>query len=75
MIEVVKAKYLKDYQIMVFFNDGKNGIVDLKNDLWGEVFAPLKDVKKFKNFKVEFDTIAWANGADFAPGFLYNKLQ
>jgi len=75
MIEVVKAKYLKDYQITVFFNDGKSGIVDLKNDLWGEVFAPLKDVKKFKDFKIEVDTIAWPCGADFAPGFLYKKLQ
>ncbi len=75
MIEVVKAKYLKGYQINVFFNDGKSGIVDLKNDLWGEVFAPLKDVKKFKNFKLEIDTIAWDNGADFAPEFLYKKLQ
>lgn len=75
MLEVTKAKYLHDYRIQLEFNDGCAGVVDLRDDLWGKAFAPLKDIEVFKNFKLEIDTIAWPNGADFAPEFLHDKLK
>ena len=47
--------------------------VDLKNELYGEVFEPLKDKEAFKKVKINTNTntIEWENGADFAPEFLY----
>ncbi len=52
-------------------------MVDLKDELYGEVFEPMKAMEKFKAFKVDavLGTIVWDNGADFAPEFLYEKLK
>ena len=73
-IEVVKARYLKDYEVVLTFNTGEIKIVDLKNQLYGEVFEPLKDLSLFMQFKVdkELGTISWPNGADIAPYSLYD---
>jgi len=74
-ISIIEAKYLHDYQVELKFNDGKKGIVNLENELYGTMFEPLKDKKLFANLKLDkdLDTITWANGADLAPEFLYYK--
>jgi hypothetical protein len=68
---------LKDYQLRLEFNDGKVKVVDLKNELYGEIFEPLKDLDFFKKVTLNPDigTIEWPNGADFAPEFLYEAGQ
>lgn len=71
-VKLISAKYIKDYRIEVRFSDGLNSIIDLENELWGEIFEPLKDVKKFKNFSLNPLTIEWENGADFSPEFLHD---
>jgi len=77
ILHVTDAKYLHDYVIWLKFNDGTEGEVDLRNELYGEVFEPLKDIEKFKSFKVDpvLGTIVWDSGADLAPEFLYEKLK
>ena len=76
ILHVTEAKYLKEFIIWLKFNDGAEGIVDLKNELYGEMFEPLRDTEGFKSFKVdpELETIVWKNGADFAPEFLRAHL-
>ena len=76
ILHVTQAKYIKDFMIWIQFNDGAEGFVDLKNQLYGEMFEPLKDLKKFKKFKVdpELETIVWQNGADLAPEFFRSHL-
>jgi len=76
VLYVTSAQYEGDYRIRVEFNDGQSGVVDLRDDLWGPVFEPLKDVELFKRFAVsdEFRTIVWENGADIAPEHLHDKL-
>ena len=75
MICITKAKYLNDYKVKLEFSDGKNGIVDLKDELYGSVFEPLQDKEIFATVSLDkdLDTIAWENGADLAPEFLYYK--
>lgn len=72
MLEVIYAKYLKDYIVYFEFSNGKKGYVDLKNHLWGDIFEPIKHKDYFKNFQISeiSNTIEWENGADFAPEFL-----
>lgn len=74
---VVQAKYLRDYTIHLQFADGTQGDVDLRPELYGEIFEPLKDLALFRQFSVhpEFHTLCWPNGADLAPEFLYEKAQ
>lgn len=77
ILHVKQAKYLHDYVIWLRFNDGAEGEVDLADELEGEVFSPLKDISKFKSFKVDpvLGTIVWENGADLAPEFLYENMK
>lgn len=77
ILHVKEAKYLHDYVIWLKFNDGAIGEVDLKDELYGEVFESLKEVDRFKAFKVdpELETIVWDNGADLAPEFLHDKMK
>jgi hypothetical protein len=76
-LHVKEAKYLHDYIIWIKFNDGAEGEIDLKDQLNGEIFEPLKVIENFKNFKVDRDieTIVWENGADMAPEFLYKNMK
>ena len=77
ILHVKEAKYLHDHVIWLRFNDGAEGEVDLGNELDGEVFEPLKDVREFRKFAVdpEMQTIVWESGADLAPEFLYELLR
>lgn len=78
MIYVIDAKYVKDYQIQLRFNDHKEGIVDLKETMAQDhrvIFQELMDINAFKKFHVEMDTVVWENGLDLAPEFLYENIQ
>ncbi len=77
ILHVKQAKYLHKYVIWLRFNDGAEGEVDLADELEGEVFEPLKDINKFKSFKIDpiLGTIVWENGADLAPEFLYENMK
>ncbi len=74
---VIDAKHIKDYTLYLHFSDGSEGEVNLEHELEGEIFKPLRDIPYFKDFNVdqELHTVVWPNGADFAPEFLYEKLQ
>lgn len=74
---VAEAHYVRDYTIHLRFTDQTEGDVDLRDELYGEIFEPLKEVAFFQKFFVhpEFHTLAWPNGADVAPEFLYEKVQ
>jgi hypothetical protein len=70
-LHVIEAQHLENYKLNLKFNNNETKQVDLKDELYGEIFEPLKDIKKFKNFFISHNTIEWDNGADFAPEFLY----
>ena len=74
---VVEARHVDGYTIWLRFNDGVEGEVDLRGELWGPVFEPLKDVNLFRRFTVnpELHTIVWDNGADFSPEFLHSSIR
>ena len=73
---VIDARHVKDYTVWLRFVDGTAGEVDLSGELWGPVFEPLKDPDYFRQFVLaEYGTLAWPNGADFAPEFLYSRAH
>ena len=77
ILHVREARHLQDYVIWLRFNDGAEGEVDLRDELDGEVFEPLKHPSHFQRFRVdpEIETLVWDNGADMAPEFLYDKMK
>lgn len=75
LIHVTDARHVGDYTLWLRFNDGTEGEVDLRDELAGEVFEPLRDPAFFKSFAVALDTVTWPNGADFAPEFLYDRVR
>lgn len=74
---VIEARYVDGYTIWLRFNDGVEGEIDLKKELWGPIFEPLKDPDRFRQFTVhpELHTIVWENGADFSPEFLHSCIR
>lgn len=68
--KVIEAVYLGDYKFNLLFNNNRHIKVSLENELWGEIFEPLKDESFISTFKIENGTLTWSNGADFAPEFL-----
>jgi hypothetical protein len=73
--EIIKAEYLKDYQIALAFKDGKAGIVDLTEYLGNnDVFAQFHNESFFRTFRIEYGTLVWGDGlVDIAPETLYQK--
>ncbi len=72
-LHVTEVRLMNAYELQLTFNDGVVKMVDLLGELYGEIFAPLKDLSVFNQVRVnpETNTIEWPNGADFAPEFLY----
>ncbi len=74
LIRVIQADYVEAFKIMLYFNDGANGVVDLEKELYGQIFEPLKNLDFFKSFTLDTWTICWPNGADFSPEFLHDLV-
>ncbi|MEL6721919.1 MAG: DUF2442 domain-containing protein [Pseudomonadota bacterium] len=72
-LHIKDARHIENYKVEILFNNGKQGIADLKTALKGPVFEALKNEEKFAEFVVdtELGTIVWSNGADLAPEFFY----
>ena len=71
LLWVTKAEYANEYKLLLTFSNSVTKLVDLKDSLHGEVFEPLKDIEKFKNFRLSDWTVEWYNRADFAPEYLF----
>lgn len=76
MEKVVSVEAGKDWTLKVRFSDGTEGVVSVKDRLFGPVFEPLRDVELFAQVRVdEFGAVCWPTGADLAPDALYEQLK
>jgi hypothetical protein len=77
MIRLVEARYVRDYVIWLRFSDGLAGEVDLREELDGPVFEPLRQIAMFQRVRLhpELHAVVWPNGADFAPEFLHERVR
>ena len=73
-LHILEAHYVRDYVVRLRFSDGTDGDVDLRSELEGPIFGPLRDIEQFKCFSVAYHTLTWPNGADFAPEFLRERI-
>ena len=75
MNRVVKVKALANFQLAVWFENGKLGVFDTKPYLDKGVFSQLKDPVLFQQAYVAWDTVCWPNNLDIAPDTLYAKCE
>ncbi len=70
---VTELKVIPPYTLEVHFRDGQCRVIDCTSEVYGEVFEPLKDPAFFAKAFIdpESHTVAWPNGADLAPEWLY----
>jgi hypothetical protein len=72
-IHVKGVKVLDDYNLLLTFEDGTVKMYDMKPELWGRLFEPLKEPNSFKKVYIESGTIKWPNGAEICHDKLYRN--
>lgn len=70
-LAIIDVKPLRDYQLLLTFENDEKRIFDMKPYLDKGIFKELKDEKKFKSVRISFDSIEWCNQADIDPEILY----
>ena len=71
------AKYIKGYQVLLEFNDGRKGKVDLKDIIFKyDQAEPLRSPQAFSRFYLDsWPSLAWKCGFDVSPETLYEKCK
>ena len=74
---LIEARHIAEFTLWLRFSDGVEGEIDLRGELYGPMFEPLKNLETFSAFSVhpELHTLVWPNGADFSPEFLHDKVR
>ena len=75
--DVVAVQPLPDHHLRVTFDDGVEGIVNVRELVqFTGVFQPLQDTSFFEQVTVnrELGTVSWPNDADFDSDVLYAKV-
>lgn len=73
-ISVQAVKPLDDMMMIVTFSSGEKRLYDATQLLTYPAFQPLKNEEIFKNAKVEFGIVTWADGEiDIAPETMYDN--
>jgi hypothetical protein len=67
------VKPLKDYRLLITFENGEQRVFDVTPYLTKGMFAQLKDPAVFNSVRSSFDTVEWSNGADICPETLYEQ--
>lgn len=70
---VTGVEALGEHRLRLTFDDGLVRELDFEDDLWGEMFEPLKDPAFFAQVFLdqESGTIAWPNGLDLDATVLH----
>lgn len=78
LVDIIEVKALPEKQLFLKFEDGTEGILDLKKHIqFTGVFELLNDNAVFNKVQVntELGTICWPNGADLDPDVLYALVR
>jgi hypothetical protein len=74
IVHITEAIVVGPHSLELTFVNGLRKRVNLRTEFNGAVFEPLRDPALFAAVSIDPDsrTVAWPNGADFAPDFLYH---
>jgi hypothetical protein len=66
---------VKDYQLILTFENGEKRKFDMRPYLETGIFKELKDEVQFNTVHLSFDTVEWNNEADLDPEDLYKYSE
>jgi len=72
---VVRVAPREDFTLVVAFDNGEEGLLDMKPYLDFGVFQKIKNFAQFERVRVAFDTVEWDHGVDLDPEFVYAKCK
>jgi len=72
IVHVTRVEVVGPHSLYLEFDNGVCKQVNLRRELFGQVFEPLRDPAYFARAYLDPDarTVTWPNGADLAPDFL-----
>ena len=72
-VYIAEAQYQQEYKILLKFNTGESGEVDLEGIIYKyEAAKPIRDAILFAEFYLDsWPTLAWECGFDISPEYLY----
>ncbi len=73
IIHITRVQVVGAHSLELEFDNGVQKRVNLRRELYGPIFEPLRDPTYFALAYLDPDsrTVTWPNRADFAPDFLY----
>jgi len=72
-VGVKAVKPLKDYRLLLTFDNGEQRVFDVEPYLSKGIFSELREPGRFNAVRISFDTVEWPNGADLCPEVLYEE--
>lgn len=74
IIHVTKVNVIGPHSLELTFDNGVRKRVNLRGELYGPIFEPLRDPAYFAQAYLDPDsrTVTWPNSADFAPDYLFH---
>jgi hypothetical protein len=68
---------LEAYKLLLSFEDGVTGKIDLSEKIGKGVFQALENIENFKQVKISSDkrSLQWLNGIDLCADSLYLKIR
>lgn len=74
-MKVKDVKYLQGYSILVSFEDGTNGIIQLNDLVEKGVFRELQDQTKFSKVYTTGYSIAWSDQLEIDAASIYAEIS
>lgn len=77
MIKITDVQHIGGYRLLLRFEDGVEGVVDIASQISFEgVFKPMRDPEFFQRVRINrtWGTIEWPGKIDFDPETLYEEV-
>lgn len=74
MHRIVSFEHSGVYELRLWFDDGREQVIDFEPILEGPLFGELRNPTRFREVQLDpdFGALVWPNGADLDPMVLYD---
>jgi hypothetical protein len=72
---VTSVSVLDDYRLLLEFDHRERRVFDVKPLFGLGRFRDLASLAEFRSAHVSIDTVAWSNGLDLDPEYLYERSE